>query len=233
MTALADRYTGRHIRLARNGAWMQKKRSRSRPGHANLPAAAALTISGFLIGGAGAVLQFGGTGQADPGGPVAYDPANYPTGPQRRGRPREPRRPRANPPGNGSVRTTGTCLASYDDSEDLQGLKAATSDLPANAIVRVTNPANGKSVEVLVTAGSRTPALPGPVPGRLPGDRVEQRGRRGRALRGAPAGRHLTEAGRRGYPNGSKPSAGRARSCQQAGGHTPSSGMLVTAPPTA
>ena len=133
---------------------MRKKRSRSRPGHANLPAAAALTISGLLIGGAGAVLQFG-AGQAGAQGPVAYDPADYPPPDRNAQADRASREDdRATTPGNGAIRATGTCQASYDDSEDLQGLKATTNDFPTNSIVRVTNPANGRSVEVLITAGA-------------------------------------------------------------------------------
>jgi rare lipoprotein A len=154
VTAVADRYTGRHIRQNRHGAWRQKKRSRSRPGHANLPAAAALTISGFLIGGAGAVLQFGSTGTAGgTAGMSAYDPADL-APPDRSAQADRASRDedRGAAPGNGAVQSNGTCQASVTDDEDLQGLRAATSNLPANSIVRVTNPANGKSVEVLITA---------------------------------------------------------------------------------
>jgi hypothetical protein len=154
VTVLADRYTGRHIRQARHGAWRQKKRSRSRPGHANLPAAAALTISGFLIGGAGAVLQFGSTGTAGTAGMSAYDAADLAPPDRNAQADKASRDEDRATPGNGAVRSSGTCQASVADDEDLQGLKAATSDLPANSIVRVTNPANGKSVEVLITATS-------------------------------------------------------------------------------
>jgi rare lipoprotein A len=154
VTAVADRYTGRHIRQARHGAWRQKKRSRSRPGHANLPAAAALTISGFLIGGAGAVLQFGSTGTAGTAGMSAYDPADLAPPDRNAQADKASRDEDRATPGNGAVRSSGPCQASVADDEDLQGLKAATSDLPANSIVRVTNPANGKSVEVLITATS-------------------------------------------------------------------------------
>ena len=58
MTALADRYTGRHIRQARHGAWVNKKRSRSkRPSTQLLPAAAAFTVAGILVGGASAAIH--------------------------------------------------------------------------------------------------------------------------------------------------------------------------------
>jgi rare lipoprotein A len=77
---LADRYTGRHIRQARHGAWVSKKRTRSQPSRQLLPAAAALTVAGILIGGAGAAMQLSassGTGGTDVD-IAAYDPADYP-----------------------------------------------------------------------------------------------------------------------------------------------------------
>ena len=79
MTVLADRYTGRHIRQARHGAWVNKKRTRSQPSRQLLPAAAALTVAGILIGGAGAAMQLSAssTGGADID-ITAYDPADYP-----------------------------------------------------------------------------------------------------------------------------------------------------------
>jgi rare lipoprotein A len=77
VTALADRYTGRHQRQARHGAWNQKKRSRLQPGPQILPAAAAVTVAGFLFGGAGAAIHFSPVGsQQDL--TVKYDPADLP-----------------------------------------------------------------------------------------------------------------------------------------------------------
>jgi rare lipoprotein A len=76
---LADRYTGRHIRQARHGAWVNKKRTRSQPSRQLLPAAAALTVAGILIGGAGAAMQLSaGSGTGSDIDLSAYDPADYP-----------------------------------------------------------------------------------------------------------------------------------------------------------
>src|SRR5262245_50616047 len=57
VTALADRYTGRHIRATRRGAWVSKRRSRQ--SRQLLPAAAAMTVAGLLVGGAGTVINSG------------------------------------------------------------------------------------------------------------------------------------------------------------------------------
>jgi rare lipoprotein A len=80
VTVLADRYTGRHqrqAREARHGAWVNKKRSRLKPSPQFLPAAAAVTVAGFLFGGAGAAIHFSpassGTDLS-----VKYDPADIP-----------------------------------------------------------------------------------------------------------------------------------------------------------
>jgi hypothetical protein len=74
---LPDRYTGRHIRQARHGAWLRRKRSllASRQ-HQILPAAAALTVAGLLVGGAGTVI---GLGSSRGGDDLASrsDPADY------------------------------------------------------------------------------------------------------------------------------------------------------------
>jgi rare lipoprotein A len=81
VTLLADRYAGRHIRQARHGAWVNKKRSRNKPSRQLLPAAAALTVAGILIGGAGAVIQFSPLSQRSNGGTglaSGYDAADYP-----------------------------------------------------------------------------------------------------------------------------------------------------------
>lgn len=80
MTPLADRYAGRHIRKAppaRHGAWLTKKRTRSRPAQV-VPAAAAFTVAGVLIGGAGTVIQLGTPETNGPVDSPAYDAASYP-----------------------------------------------------------------------------------------------------------------------------------------------------------
>lgn len=74
MTVLADGYTGRHKRQARHGAWVNKKRSRSKLSPQLLPAAAAFTVAGFLLGGAGAAIQLDSSRSER----VTYDPADLP-----------------------------------------------------------------------------------------------------------------------------------------------------------
>jgi rare lipoprotein A len=77
VTVLADRYTGRHQRQARHGAWVNKKRSREKPTAQFLPAAAAVTVAGFLFGGAGAAIHFS-PASSDTDLSVKYDPADLP-----------------------------------------------------------------------------------------------------------------------------------------------------------
>jgi len=74
---LADRYAGRHQRQARHGAWVNKKRSRVKPNAQLLPAAAAFTVAGLLLGGAGAAIHFS-PASADSGLTLKYDPADLP-----------------------------------------------------------------------------------------------------------------------------------------------------------
>lgn len=106
----------------------------------------------MLIGGAGAVIQFGSTSQpADADRGLAYDPADY-LPPDRnaqvdRASRDESRTEQA--PGNAPVETTGACQASLV-ANDGPAMTAATDVLPTDSIVRVTNVANGKSVEVRV-----------------------------------------------------------------------------------
>jgi rare lipoprotein A len=74
---LPDRYTGRHIRQARHGAWLRKKRSLiAARQHQLLPAAAALTVAGLLVGAAGTAIRLAAPGSTDD---LAsnYDPADY------------------------------------------------------------------------------------------------------------------------------------------------------------
>jgi hypothetical protein len=75
--ALADRYAGRHIRQARHGAWATKKRTRSKPAQL-VPTAAAFTVAGVLIGGAGTVIQLASPAMADEIDSPSYDAAGYP-----------------------------------------------------------------------------------------------------------------------------------------------------------
>jgi rare lipoprotein A len=169
VTVLADRYTGRHVRQARHGAWINKKRSRSmKPGPQMLPAAAALTVAGFLIGGASAAIHLNPVSADTDLGPT-YDPADIPP-PDRHAQ--EGREARLALPANGiaaaappattatvAVVATGSCDASYNDQGHLtangetfdpSALTAAHQTLPFNSLVRVTNPANGESVVVRI-----------------------------------------------------------------------------------
>lgn len=77
MTVLADRYTGRHIRQARHGAWVNKKRSRMTQRTQLLPAAAAFTVAGFLLGGAGAAIASSPASKKTDLS-IEYDPADIP-----------------------------------------------------------------------------------------------------------------------------------------------------------
>jgi rare lipoprotein A len=175
VTVLADRYTGRHIRQARHGAWVNKKRARSRPSRNLLPAAAALTVAGVLIGGAGAVVQLSAGGGSDADLAGGYDPANYPP-PDRDAQANRATRgdarttsaatagttettPAEPPAGHGAVAATGTCEASFyaepqdtasGESFDPDALTAAHKSLPFGSQVRVTNLSNGRSVVVRI-----------------------------------------------------------------------------------
>jgi len=167
---LADRYSGRHVRQARHGAWINKKRSRSKkPNPQLLPAAAALTVAGFLVGGASAAIHLNPVSiDSDLG--LAYDPADIPP-PDRHAQ--DDRAARTALTANGIaaaaqpaptakvavVVATGTCDASYYDEGqrtangeafDPSALTAAHRSLPFNSLVRVTNPANGESVVVRI-----------------------------------------------------------------------------------
>jgi rare lipoprotein A len=172
VTVLADRYTGRHQRQARHGAWVNKKRSRVKPTSQFLPAAAAVTVAGFLFGGAGAAIHFSPASN-DTDLSVKYDPADLPP-PDRNAQSDRVSRTedRSEIPGSiavpangiaaGSAETVighGACKATYFDQAQLTAsgeltspgeLTAANKDLPFNSLVRVTNPANGQSVVVRI-----------------------------------------------------------------------------------
>jgi rare lipoprotein A len=173
VTVLADRYTGRHIRQARHGAWINKKRSRSKkPNPHLLPAAAALTVAGFLVGGASAAIHLSPV-STDTDLTLTYDPADIP--PPDRNAQEDPANrteisslltangiaaaaPSA-PGALAAVVATGACVASYYDQGQLTAsgggvdptvLTAAHQTLPFNSLVRVINPANGESVVVRI-----------------------------------------------------------------------------------
>ncbi|HEX6870699.1 MAG TPA: septal ring lytic transglycosylase RlpA family protein [Micromonosporaceae bacterium] len=154
---------------------MNKKRSRLKPSRNTLPAAAALTVAGFLIGGAGAVIQLSpapsGTGDLA----LDYDPANYPP-PDRNAAADKASRDdqravpdsQSQPAGNAAVVPGGTCEASfYDEPQqtangetfDPDALTAAHKSLPFGSQVKVTNVVNGKSVTVRIN--DRGPFVPG------------------------------------------------------------------------
>jgi peptidoglycan lytic transglycosylase len=165
VTSLADRYTGRHVRAARHGAWITKQRSRVRPGAQLLPAAAAVTVAGLLVGGAGTAINVNAMASS---GPIADNPTDASAGLQAQAvaarAATADRVSRATPrptqsPTSTRVIDTGTCDASYyeDPQPTADGemfnpaaLTAAHPSLPFNSRVRVTNLANGRSVVVRI-----------------------------------------------------------------------------------
>ena len=168
MTVLAVRYAGRHVRQARHGAWVNKKRSRGKkpPTHL-LPAAAAITVAGFLVGGASATINFNtvSSGADLP----ALDPADIP--PPDRSAQQDPATTTGTPraliaaglaAGDGSTAAivdSGSCEVSHygarsttasGEAFDATAHTAAHQSLPFNTLVRVTNPVNGQSVVVRI-----------------------------------------------------------------------------------
>jgi rare lipoprotein A len=175
VTVLADRYTGRHIRQARHGAWVNKKRSRSKkPSTQLLPAAAAFTVAGLLVGGASAAINLHAvsseqdlTAHVDPADLLPADRnAQVDRTSRNESRPagvnaNAPLVPKQTVPvaAAETVIATGSCQASYyeegfrtasGEAFDPNGLTAANRDLPFNSVVRVTNKANGESVVVRI-----------------------------------------------------------------------------------
>jgi len=175
VTVLADRYTGRHIRQARHGAWVNKKRSRSKkPSTQLLPAAAAFTVAGILVGGASAAIQLHPV-SSDHDLSVRLDPADL-LPPDRNAQVDRTSRSESRPAGVNAnaplvpkqtvpvtaaetVLAAGTCQASYyeegyrtasGEAFNPDGLTAANRDLPFGSVVRVTNQANGESVVVRI-----------------------------------------------------------------------------------
>ena len=163
MTVLADRYTGRHIhrpRHARPGLWVTAKRSTLNHRFGPLTAAAALTITGVLVGGAGVAIQAAATPGHTPVGLAAqYNPSDYllpDLQAQQQVAPAPASAPAAAPQ---QVVSSGNCRAAYyqDGTGTASGeafnpdaMTAAYNRVPFNTLVRVTNAANGKAVIVRV-----------------------------------------------------------------------------------
>jgi len=163
VTVLGDRYTGRHIhrpRHARPGLWVTAKRSTLNHRFGPLTAAAALTLTGVLIGGAGVAIQ----AAAPPVPPAVglasqYNPSDYllpDLQAQQQVAPAPASAPAAAPQ---QVVSSGNCRAAYyqDGTGTASGeafnpdaMTAADNRVPVNTVVRVTNAANGKAVIVRV-----------------------------------------------------------------------------------
>lgn len=167
MTTLAARYTGRHARQARHGAWLKNERSRSRRPSAHLlPVLAAVVVAGFLVGGAGTAIALGPASSAS--GVPTVDPADIPPPDPGAGHVDTPRTAGRTPlrsdgvagaPAGVAVLETGTCKASYyghygrtasGEVMDPASYTAAHESLPFGTYVRVTNSTNGASVVVRV-----------------------------------------------------------------------------------
>jgi rare lipoprotein A len=162
---LADRYTGRHIhrpRHARPSLWVTAKRSTLNQRFGPLTAAAALTMTGVLLGGAGVALQASSGASHSPVGLAAqYNPSDYlfPDMQAQQQVPPAAASATAPAPAAAQVVSTGNCKASYyedgastasGESFNPDGMTAAYNPVPFNTLVRVTNAANGKSVIVRV-----------------------------------------------------------------------------------
>lgn len=144
MTVLAVRYTGRHVRQARHGAWVNKKRSRlRRPPAQLLPAAAAFTVAGFLVGGATAAIGLSPT--SSPSDLPSYDPADIPPPDPNAGadvstlRAAPAALTQSDAPDTAAVIATGACEVSYKgvgertasgEEFDPEALTAAHKTLP-------------------------------------------------------------------------------------------------------
>jgi rare lipoprotein A len=167
VTVLAVRYAGRHVRQARHGAWVNKKRARGKkpPTHL-LPAAAAITVAGFLVGGASATINLS-TVSSNAELP-ALDPADIP--PPDRNAQQDPAAATSTPraliaaglaAGDATTRVvdSGSCEVSHygagattasGEAFDATSHTAAHQSLPFDTLVRVTNPDNGQSVVVRI-----------------------------------------------------------------------------------
>ena len=172
---MGDRYTGRHIhrpRHARPGLWVTAKRSTLNQRFGPLTAAAALTITGVLIGGAGVAIQSAATPTHAPVGLASrYDPSDYllpdlqaQQQVSSAGAPATAPAPATTPR---QVVSSGNCRAAYyeDGTGTASGetfnpnaMTAAYNRVPFNTLVRVTNAANGKSVIVRINDRGGTSA---------------------------------------------------------------------------
>ena len=165
VTVLADRYTGRHIhrpRHARPGLWVTARRSTLNQRLGPFTAAAALTITGVLLGGAGVALQVSAAPNHSPVGLASqYNPSDYlfPDVQAQQQIPAAPATAPASAPAAAAVVSSGNCRASYyeDGTGTASGetfkpdaMTAAFNKVPFNTLVRVTNAANGKSVIVRI-----------------------------------------------------------------------------------
>jgi len=171
--ALMDhRYSARHIsrgRHAVDAANGEQKRMRFRPKRKRrlLPAAAAVTIAGALIGGVGAAVHFSSAGAASNEAASQYNPADNAPPPDRevygdrgsraevRSTPAAGTEPRSDP----NKPAIGPCEASfYDEPQttasgeafDPEAMTVAHPNLPFDTKVRVTNVATGDQVVVRV-----------------------------------------------------------------------------------
>jgi peptidoglycan lytic transglycosylase len=170
---LADRYIGRHHRQANHGAWTIATRPRNAA--RILPAAAALTIAGVLVGATGTVMQLGAPPATEVdwaayGAASTVDPTAVDRGSRADSRAQvdaavvtvsDETTTASMPPANAAptVVDEGACRASYYESAqktasgevfDPTALTAASKSLPFNTKVRVTNSANGMSVVVRI-----------------------------------------------------------------------------------
>jgi rare lipoprotein A len=138
-----------------------------------LTAAAALTMTGVLIGGAGLAVQASAEPAHSPVGLAAhYNPSDY-LAPDLQAQTPVANATAPAPAPAAKVVASGNCRASYyeDGSHTASGepfnpdaLTAAYNDVPFDTLVRITNAANGKSVIVRVndrggSTASRCPLL--------------------------------------------------------------------------
>lgn len=179
---MADRYTGRHTRQARHGAWQTKKRA-VRGRQQLLPAAAAVTVAGMLVGSAGTVIHLSASERDAAETQASIDAANFPPADHsaltdaaaltdrpalagatdanaaKAGAANSPK------PVHATVVASGSCIASYYNGVKLTSggqtttLTAANKTLPYGTEVKVTNEANGESV--IVKINDRGPFVQG------------------------------------------------------------------------
>jgi rare lipoprotein A len=145
----------------RPGLWVTAKRSTLNHRFTPLTAAAALTLTGVIISGAGVAIQANAEPSHAPVGLAAqYDPSDFlqPDLEARQGPPASASAP-APAPAQAQVVSSGNCRASYyeDGASTASGepfnadaKTAAYNPVPFNTLIRITNAANGKTVIVRV-----------------------------------------------------------------------------------